>query len=143
MRERKFADPASHTILIAHDGTQVPVDESGAPIHGDNGSIQGTVLVFRDVSIRRRAEETSRLLASIVQSSSDAIIGEDLQGVITSWNKGAEHMFGYSAEKMIGLPVSTIAPPDRANEMPEILRRIGREKPSSIFKLSGAPAAET
>ncbi len=126
LRDGRIAAVANHTVLIANDGTETPIDESGAPICGKDGPIQGTVLVFRDVSIRRKADETSRLLASIVESSSDAIIGKDLNGIVTSWNKGAERIFGYSASEMIGRPISTIAPPDRAHEMRDILERIKR-----------------
>src|SRR5581483_10610002 len=115
---------ANHTILIARDGTEVPIDDSAAPIRLGSGSIQGTVLVFRDISERRRAEATGRLLASIVESSDDSILSKDLNGIVTSWNKGAERMFGYSAEEIIGRPVSLLAPSDRHDEMPAILERI-------------------
>jgi PAS domain S-box-containing protein len=65
-----------------------------------------------------------QLLASIVESSDDAIISESLDGAITSWNRGAERMFGYTAEEAIGRPVSLLYDAEKANEMPEILRRI-------------------
>ena len=66
------------------------------------------------------------MLASIVESSDDAIISKDLNGVVTSWNKSAERMFGYRAEEVIGRPISVIAAPDRRDEMPEIMERIKR-----------------
>src|SRR5579872_4386865 len=65
---------ANHTLLLATDGTEIPIDDSAAPIRDEHGEIQGAVLVFRDITARRRAEETGRLLASIVESSEDAII---------------------------------------------------------------------
>jgi PAS domain S-box-containing protein len=124
LRDGGIIDGVNHTVLISSDGSETPIDESGAPIRSENGPVQGAVLVFRDVTVRRRAEETSRLLASIVESSSDAIVGKDLNGVVTSWNKGAERIFGYTAEEMIGCPISVIAPPGRQGEMIAILERI-------------------
>ncbi len=85
---------ANDILLIAQDGTETPIDYRGAPIRDENGAFQGTVLVFRDVMARRRSEETRRLLSSLVESSDDAIVGHDLDGVITTWNRGAERIFG-------------------------------------------------
>ena len=65
------------------------------------------------------------LLASIVNESEDAIISKDLDGIITSWNRGAQRIFGYKAEEVIGRPVSILIPPDRTDEEPGILDRIG------------------
>jgi PAS domain S-box-containing protein len=64
------------------------------------------------------------LLANIVDYSEDAIVSKDLNGVITSWNKGAERIFGYKAHEIIGRPVSILIPPDRIDEEPGILERI-------------------
>ena len=102
---------ANHTVLVAQDGTEIPIDDSAAPIRGDEGALQGAVLVFRDITARRKAELTQRLLADIVESSDDAIISKDVNGIITSWNKGAERIFGYSAEEMIGKPIAVITAP--------------------------------
>jgi PAS domain S-box-containing protein len=124
LREGAIVGLANHTVLIARDGTEIPIDDSGAPIRGESGAIEGTVLVFRDVAARRREEATSHLLASIVESSDDAIISKDLSAVITSWNKGAARMFEYSAEEAIGQPIALIAAPERVDEMPGILERI-------------------
>jgi PAS domain S-box-containing protein len=124
LREGPTVELGNHTVLVAPDGTEIPIDDSGAPIRGEDGRILGTVLVFRDVTARRAAEATGKLLASIVESSHDAIIGIDLNGFITSWNRGAEHIFGFSAEESIGKAVSLIAAPDRTDDMPAILTRI-------------------
>ena len=64
------------------------------------------------------------LLASIVESSDDAIVSKDLNGIVTSWNRGAERLFGYTAEEMVGKPIAVIAAPDRLDEMPAIIRRL-------------------
>lgn len=124
LREGTIVGLANHTLLIAKDGAEIPIDDSGAPIRGEDGAIQGTVLVFRDITPRRRAEAASRLLASIVESSNDAIISEDLDGVITSWNDGAARIFGYSAEEMIGRSISIISSPDRQDEVTALLERV-------------------
>jgi len=124
LREGTVVGLANHTVLIARDGTETPIDDSGAPIRDQSGKIQGTVLVFRDVSIRRRADEAGKLLASIVESSVDAIIGYDLGGIITSWNRGAQSILGYTPEETIGRSTSLLTTPGRGDEMPEILERI-------------------
>ena len=115
---------ANHTVLIAQDGTKIPIDDSAAPIRGEDGELQGAVLVFRDITARRKAEITQRLLAAIVEFSDDAIISKDVNGIVTSWNWGAQRIFGYTAEEMIGKPIAVIAAPDRVDEMPQILERI-------------------
>jgi PAS domain S-box-containing protein len=73
---------------------------------------------------RKEAEDRSRLLASIVESSEDAIITKDLDGVFTSWNRGAERMYGHSAAAAIGEPITIIMPEDRLDEEQNILQRI-------------------
>jgi PAS domain S-box-containing protein len=87
--------------------------------------------VNRDVTERkqieadlRESEQQLRWLASIVQSSDDAIVSKNLDGIITSWNKGAERVFGYTAEEAIGQPITIVIPEDRLNEEHEIIRRI-------------------
>ncbi|MDP9052920.1 MAG: PAS domain S-box protein, partial [Acidobacteriota bacterium] len=126
LRDGKIVPMANHTVLLAGDGSEVPIDDSAAPIRRENGPVQGTVLVFRDVTARRKADETSRLLASIVESSADAMVTKDLRGIITSWNAGAQRIFGYSAAEMVGRPISVIAVPGREDEIPKILQKIAR-----------------
>lgn len=78
----------------------------------------------RSDEARLQSEQATRLLAAVVDSSDDAILTKDLQGIITSWNGGAERLFGYTAEEIIGKPVTILIPPDRQNEEPIILERI-------------------
>lgn len=73
-----------------------------------------------------KEEKASRRLAAIVESSDDAIIGKDLDGIITSWNSGAEHIYGYSIEEAVGQPISMLVPPNRPDEIPQILEKIKR-----------------
>jgi PAS domain S-box-containing protein len=117
---------ANHTILVARDGTEWPIDDSAAPIRGEGSEIVGCVLVFRDVTARRRAEQSTARLAAIVGSSDDAIISKDLNGIILSWNAGAELLFGYTADETIGKPVTMLIPPEQVDEEPKILERLRR-----------------
>lgn len=80
--------------------------------------------ITRDVTERKRAERDGLLLSAIVDSSDDAIISKNLDGIITSWNKGAERLFGYAADEVIGKPVTILIPPDRLDEEPKILSRL-------------------
>ncbi|HTK85012.1 MAG TPA: PAS domain S-box protein [Patescibacteria group bacterium] len=79
-----------------------------------------------EIEERRQAEQANWLLAAIVDSSEDAIISKDVRGIITSWNKSAERLFGYTAAEMIGKSILTLIPHDRQNEEPGILARIHR-----------------
>jgi len=101
---------ANHTVLLGPDGRETPIDDSAAPII-DGGRLSGIVLVFRDVTEKRRAAEANERLAAIVESSDDIIASKDLDGVITSWNRGAERILGYTAEEVIGQHISIIMPP--------------------------------
>jgi PAS domain S-box-containing protein len=117
---------ANHTVLISRDGRDIPIDDSAAPIRDESGELVGVVLIFRDITERRRMELTRSHLAAIVESSDDAIIGKTLEGVITSWNKGAERIFGYTADEIIGRPIAVLIPPERHDEEQEILKRLRR-----------------
>jgi PAS domain S-box-containing protein len=124
--EGRIVGLANHTVLIARDGTARPIDDSAAPIRDAEGRIGGVVLIFRDITERRRAEKARQQLAAIVESSNDAIISKDLNGRITSWNTGAERLYGYTAEEVIGRPVSILVPPDVSDKFPAIMERLKR-----------------
>jgi len=81
---------------------------------------------FVENAAMKQAERARALLASIVESSDDAILSKDLDGIILSWNKGAERLYGYSAEEVKGRPVSVIMPPDKADDFPGIMERLRR-----------------
>jgi PAS domain S-box-containing protein len=115
---------ANHTVLIARDGREFPVEDSASPIRVADGSVSGAVLVFRDVTETRRATDARLRLAAIVESSDDAIISQSLDGTIVSWNKGAERLFGYTTGEIVGRPLSVLVPTDHPDELPELLERI-------------------
>jgi PAS domain S-box-containing protein len=122
---------ANHTVLIRKDGKECPIDDSAAPIRNEHEHVSGCVLIFRDVTAQRLVERdkadqllTARLLASIVESSNDPIIGKSLDGVIQSWNAAAEQLFGFTAEQAVGQHISIIIPPERIGEEDQIIARL-------------------
>jgi len=125
---------ANHTLLIARNGVERLIDDSGAPIRLPQGGLLGVVLVFRDITERRRAEEAQVRLGAIVSSSEDAIIGKTLGGIITSWNQGAERIYGYKAEDVIGRSLAFLVPPDRPDELPGILARLAQGEAISRYE---------
>jgi PAS domain S-box-containing protein len=116
-------DQESFDLLHLKDGRLL---ERFSKILNVEGQQAGRVWSFRDVTERHLAETVSRRLAAIVASSDDAIIGKDLNSIITSWNAGAERIFGFTAEEMIGQSIMRLIPPDRQEEEREILARIRR-----------------
>jgi PAS domain S-box-containing protein len=108
------------------DGSLVPFMAFATPLKDASGAMVGAVNMLVDLSDRHRVQHTEQLLSSIVESSDDAIISKDLNGVITTWNKGAQRIFGYTAEEMVGKPVALLIPAVRHDEEPEILARIRR-----------------
>ncbi|HVG09721.1 MAG TPA: chemotaxis protein CheB [Thermoanaerobaculia bacterium] len=88
--------------------------------------VDGVVVTFLDVTELKRAEENRARLAAIVESSHDAIIGKTLEGTVTSWNAGAERLYGYTAEEAVGQNISLIAPPERIGELGPIFERLRR-----------------
>jgi PAS domain S-box-containing protein len=92
------------------------------------------VRIQEDITERKRAEAAQAYLAAILESSDDAIIGKTLQGAITSWNKSAERLFGYTESEIRGLPINTLIPPDRQEEEKEILKRLARGERINHFE---------
>jgi len=112
--------------LETKDGRKIAVEfVSNVYQAGDKKVIQCNI---RDITERKRAEATSIRLASIVESSDDAIISKDFQGIVTSWNAAAEKIFGYQAKEMVGQPITRLFPRNRLSEEEEILGNIRRGK---------------
>ena len=125
---------ANHTVLISKDGTRTPIDDSAAPIRAPSGSVAGVVLVFRDVTTQRRAQEATARLATIIEYSGDAIFTKDLYGIVQTWNVSAERLFGYQADEIVGKPVTILFPPDRLQEENHILSLLRSGRPCERFE---------
>lgn len=108
------------------DGRVLTISLTVSPIRDASGSVVGASKIARDVTAQKAGVELQSRLAAIVESSDDAIISKDLNGIIRSWNAGAQRIFGYTADEIIGKPVTMLAVPERVDEIPNILERIGR-----------------
>jgi PAS domain S-box-containing protein len=109
--------------VLRRDGTEVEAEIAVSASRLENGRIVFSGYV-RDLTERRKSERAAQQLASIIESSNDAIVSKDLDGIITTWNRGAERIFGYRTEEVIGKPITIIIPPDRLEEEPRILAKI-------------------
>ncbi len=133
------------------NGSEFPVEISLSPVSTESGTF--VLSAIRDISDRKRIDEELRRaneelhqrtieqlgeyrsrLASIIDTSEDAIISKDLNGIITSWNKGAERVYGYTPDEAVGKHISILAPSDRKDEIPEILRRIARGESTEHYE---------
>jgi len=104
------------------DGTEFPIELSLSPLETEEGTLVSSAI--RDITDRKKAEEEASHFRSVIESSQDAIIGKDLDGIITSWNAGAERLYGYTATEAIGKSISVLVPPGHDDELPEIIRRV-------------------
>ena len=100
----------------------------------ENGEFVHSRCFTRDVTEQIRIEKVLRHFAAIVETTDDAVISKDLNGIITSWNNAAERLFGYKAQEVIGKPISILIPPDRFDEEPAILKRLRRGEPIDHYE---------
>ncbi|OKP74497.1 histidine kinase [Ensifer adhaerens] len=110
--------------LRRKDGNLVWVASSVAALRDKDGGFQQATAIIVDITERKRAQDVERRLAAIIASSNDAILGIDLGMKITSWNTGAERLYGYTADEVIGRSVLVLVPEDRQGEEPAILRQV-------------------
>ncbi len=123
--DRKSDYEVEFRILLPDSATKY-IHTVGHPVLNASGDLVQFVGSSTDITERKRAEQATRLLAAIVESSHDAIVSKSLNGVITSWNKGAERLFGYAAEEAVGQNITLIIPPERRDEERMILEQLTR-----------------
>jgi PAS domain S-box-containing protein len=123
--DRKSDYEVEFRILLP-DATTKYIHTVGHPVLNASGDLVQFVGSSTDITERKRAEQATRLLAAIVESSHDAIVSKSLNGVITSWNKGAERLFGYAADEAVGQNITLIIPPERRDEERTILEQLTR-----------------
>jgi PAS domain S-box-containing protein len=128
------AIPNFETVCRAKDGATVPVALALAPVRNGDGAVTGIAAIARRVERRHRSDRAAARLAAIVESSDDAIVSKDLNGIVTSWNHAAERMFGYSAAEMIGASIRTIVPGDRQSEEDDVLAHVRRGEKVDHFE---------
>jgi len=112
------------TVRMSKDGTTREVSLTISPVLDQDGVVVGASKVARDISERKQQGRGNRLLAAVVESSDDAIISKNLDGVITSWNGSAQRMFGFTEEEAVGKPITIIIPPERRGEEKKILEQL-------------------
>ncbi|MCF8033718.1 MAG: PAS domain S-box protein [Desulfarculaceae bacterium] len=123
-----LAKPHTHEEcpIIINNGQQKQVRWFNTALTDSNGNITGTLSSGEDITEYKAAQEAVNRLATIVESSQDAITGKDIQGIITSWNDAAERIYGYGAEEAIGQHISLIVPEDKHGELEQVLTAVGR-----------------
>ncbi len=131
LRERLVTQLSGGTLLIARNGRRIAIDDSGAPIHDAQGNLVGIVLTFRDITDERRAERAISQLAAIVQSTDDAILTTTVEGIVQTWNQGAEALYGYAAEEIIAKSIMITYPPDHQEEFRGMVERLKRKEPTT------------
>ena len=112
------------TVLAAKDGSPIDVSLTMSPILNKSGQVVGASKIARDIRDRKRSDIAALRLGAIVESSDDAIVSKDLNGIVMTWNVAAERMFGYTADEMIGQSITRVIPPDRLNEETYVLGKI-------------------
>jgi PAS domain S-box-containing protein len=122
------------SVLLTRSGREIPVSQVILAHKAPSGSLDFLSMVMRDVSDRSQSETARTQMAAIVDSSDDAIIAKDLNGVVTTWNRGAERIFGYTAREMMGASIMRIIPAGREAEESTILGKIRRGESTEHFE---------
>ncbi|HLD50497.1 MAG TPA: PAS domain S-box protein [bacterium] len=139
-REAFFGDPKTRSMGagrdlfgLKKDGAEVPIEIGLNPIKTTEGAFVLASII--DITERKRGQEGLAQLAAIVESSDDAIIGKTLEGLITSWNKGAQKLYGYTAEEVLGKSLSLLSPSGHSEELSHLLEQLSRGEHISQYEI--------
>ncbi len=123
-------------VALRKDGSEFPIEIMLSPLESAEGVL--VTAAIRDISVRKQAEAEHSTMAAIVESSGDAIVGETLEGIITTWNKSAEHIYGYAAQEVVGRPISILIPASLPDELAVIVEKVGRGAPIKHYETQRA-----
>jgi two-component system, cell cycle sensor histidine kinase and response regulator CckA len=119
---------------ICKDGRVIICEWYNTPLHDSEGNFLGLMSMAIDVTERQKSEEVRSQLGSIIQQTTDAVIGSDLEGRIFTWNRGAETMLGYHSEEIVGQSTALLVPPDRKEEMEKMRNQASKEENVSNYE---------
>jgi len=130
IRRIQAGDMEAHSVNEnrTKDGRTIMCEWFNTPLRDPDGRFAGFISLAQDITERKQADEAIRQMAAIVESSDDAIIGKTLDGIIVSWNRGAERMYGYAAEEVKGRSIFLLAPNNHADELAHILAELRQER---------------
>lgn len=133
--KRGDAVPPYEAVRRRKNGELINVSLALSAVRDQDGRVVGFSAIARDVTERKRTEQKLRQLASIVEHSNDAIFGNTLEGIVTSWNQGAQKLYGYTEEEMLGKPLSILCPPGKEHEPAEVMARARRGEPVENYEV--------
>jgi PAS domain S-box-containing protein len=131
----KEGRPVRGEIVIEKpDGSRLDILAHASPLTDESGAVTGAINLLMDISAQKRSERAAAERAAIVRSSEDAIVSKDLDGTVRSWNHGAERIFGYRADEIVGKPITTIIPEHLRDQEHDILKHLCRGEPIEHFE---------
>ncbi len=129
LREQRAIHPDAPSVFIPKNGRTLPVDYACEPIRDQSDLVSGAVLLLRDASERLRSEQSILRLAAIVNASEDAVFSQTLDGIVQTWNPGAERLLGYAASEIVGKSISLMFPSERLDEFHTLIHRLRQNEP--------------
>ncbi len=112
------------TLRKCKDGQLVNISLTVSPVYDESGSLVGGSKIARNITNQQKMNRERAMLAAIVETSADGIVSKDLDGIVQTWNQAATHIFGYTAQEMIGQSITKLVPPEMPDEEPQLLAKV-------------------